>query len=108
MLEGIFTSLIKEKLLFYILKNTSAYPRELAKNLDLTLSHVQQQLEQAENGGVLVSHLRGKIRLFELNKRYPFNKELIALLEKAFTFLPEKEQELYVKRRRPRKPSKPL
>ena len=60
-------------------------------------------------GGVLYSKLKGRIRLFGFNPRYPFKKELEALLAKALTFVPEEEAErLYRPRLRPRRTGKPL
>ncbi len=108
MLEGIFSNSIKEKILFFILQNGPSYPNEISKILYLTLFNVQKHLKQSEETGVLVSHLKGKVRLYEFNKRYPFNRELNALLQKAFSFLPDKEKEMYYVRRRPRKPGKEL
>jgi hypothetical protein len=61
-----------------------------------------------ENGGVLYSKLRGKIRLFGFNPRYPFKKELEALLEKALSFIPEEEMDrTFRPRLRPRRSGKP-
>jgi hypothetical protein len=62
-----------------------------------------------EQGGVLYSRLRGKVRLFGLSPRYAFKKELEALLEKSLAFVPEDEKErLYKPRLRPRRSGKPL
>jgi len=108
LLEGLFSNSIKEKILFFILQNGPSYPNEIATILDLTLFNVQKHLKQSEDTGVLVSHLKGKVRLYEFNKRYPFNRELDALLQKAFSFLPDEEKAMYYIRRRPRKPGKAI
>ena len=108
MLEGIFSNSIKEKIFFFVLQNGQSYPSEISKILSLTLFNVQKHLTQAEDTGVLVSHLKGKVRLYEFNKRYPFKNELEMLLKKGFSFLPEEEKEIYFLRKRPRKPKKDL
>ena len=69
----------------------------------------KKQLEKLELGGVLVSHTAGRTRLYGLNPRYPFLKELRSLLEKALSFYPSEERErLLMNRRRPRRRGKPL
>jgi hypothetical protein len=51
----------------------------------------------------------GRTRLYELNPRWFFYKELKALLEKALAALPAEEVKRYYRaRRRPRRPGKPL
>jgi hypothetical protein len=62
-----------------------------------------------EQDGILYSKLKGKVRLFGMNPRYPFKKELEAFLEKSLSFVPAAERErLYMPRRRPRRTGKPL
>lgn len=109
MLEPIFGSEIKEKVLLYIYKNGESYPTEIARLFGLYQSAVQKQLLNLERGGVLYSKLKGKIRLFGLNPRYPFKKELEALLDKVLLFIPEEEKiKFYTPRLRPRRTGKPL
>jgi hypothetical protein len=53
--------------------------------------------------------VRGKVRLFGLNPRYPFKNELDALLEKALAFVsPEEREKFYTPRLRPRRSGKPV
>jgi len=55
-----------------------------------------------------IRNLRGKVRLFGINPRYPFKKELEALLKRALTFLPADEKvKFYTPRLRPRRTGKP-
>lgn len=109
MLEPLMESPVKEKVLFYLLTHGESYPRELARSLGLNVTAVQYQLAKLEGGGVLYSKLRGRTRLFGFNPRYPFRKELEALLAKALTFVPDEELErLYRPRLRPRRTGKPL
>jgi len=108
MLEPLLDSPNKEKILLYLYTNGEGYPREIARSLGLSLSAVQNQLQKLERGGVLYSQLKGKVRLFGFNPRYPFKKELEALLEKTLTFISEEEKDKYYRPRlRPRRTGKP-
>ena len=73
----------KEAVLLYVLTHGEAYPTEVAAALRRALVVVQNQLSRLEDGGVVVSRLRGKVRLYQLNPRYPFRKELETLLSGA-------------------------
>jgi predicted ArsR family transcriptional regulator len=107
-LEPLFESGTKEKLLLYIFTHGESYPREIARSLGLYVNTVQYQLLKMESGGVLYSKLKGRIRLFGFNPRYPFKKEMEALLAKALSFIPEEELDrLYRPRLRPRRTGKP-
>lgn len=109
MFRGIFGSEKKGKILLYIYTNDEAYPTEIARDLNLYLSGVQYQLLNLEKYGILYSKLKGKVRLFGINPRYPFKRELEALLEKILQFIPREEKEkLYMPRLRPRRTNKPL
>ncbi|MBP1660363.1 MAG: putative helix-turn-helix DNA-binding protein [Candidatus Aminicenantes bacterium] len=109
MLEPLFESATKEKVLLYVFTHGESYPREIAKSLGLYVNTVQYQLLKMESGGILYSKLKGRIRLFGFNPRYPFKKELEALLAKTLSFVPEEELDrLYRPRLRPRRTGKPL
>ncbi len=109
MLEPLLESESKEKILLYLATHGESYPSEIARSLGLYVNTVQYQLLKLEGGGVLYSKLRGRIRLFGFNPRYPFKKELEGLLAKALTFIPEQELDrLYRPRLRPRRTGKPL
>ena len=109
MLEGLFGNIIVEKILFFLFTYGEGYPLEMAKLFNEPVNRIQQQLKRLETGGILVSRLRGNVRLYTFNPRYPFLKELRAIINKAFDFLPEREKDLYYRRRtRPRRAGKPL
>jgi DNA-binding transcriptional ArsR family regulator len=109
LLGPLFGSSLKEWLLLCLLTRGEAYPRELAQELGFALLAVQKQLAALEDGGVVYSRMRGRTRLYSLNPRYPFRREMEALLRRALEALPAAERErLYVPRLRPRKPGKPL
>jgi DNA-binding transcriptional ArsR family regulator len=109
MLESLLGSGKKEKILLYIYTHGEAYAREMASAFAMHVNVVQHHLENMEYGGVLYSKLRGKVRLFGLNPRYPFKRELEALLEKVLSFVPgDEKRKFYTPRRKPRRTSKPL
>jgi hypothetical protein len=95
MLEAMFESTVKEKLLLFLLANDGSYPSEIARNFAFNLNAVQFQLQKLEKAGVLASQLRGKVRLYGLDPRYPFSNELQALLRKAFARLGGGEKEKF-------------
>jgi len=109
MFKGLFGSEKKGKILLYIYTNGESYPREIATRLNLYLNTVQNQLLNLERDGLLYSKLKGKVRLFGINPRYPFKNELESFLERSLQFIPEEEKEkLYMPRLRPRRTNKPL
>ena len=109
MLENIFGSRNKERILIFLLARKEGYAREIAKFYESSLSPIQNLLDKLEAGSVLSSRTVGKTRVYSFNPRYPFLKELNDLLEKAFQFIPKDEKEkLIVVRKRPRRKGKPI
>jgi len=109
MIEVLLGSKNAERVLLYIFTREEGYAREIAAYYTTDLKPIQMQLEKFEKGGILVSRSIGRTRPYEFNPRYPFLNELKALLEKALSFYPAKEQEeLTMNRRRPRAKGKTL
>jgi len=109
MLEALFGSRIKEKALLYLYTNKEGYAREIAKKFGYALDPVQKQLAKLENNGVLAAVKKGRTNIFSINPRFPFKKELEAMLDKILYFMDDKEKEkYYVPRLRPRRTGKPL
>jgi len=109
MIETILGSESAERVLIYILVREKGYASEIADFFDVDLSPIQKQLLKFEAGGVLVSTLAGRTRIFQFNPTYAFLPELKELLQKAFQFYPQEEMErLKFKRRRPRRTGKPV
>ncbi len=109
MLEVIFGNSTTEKVLLYIDVYREGYGREIADTYEISLISVQKQLERFEIGGVLVSRMRGRTRIYQFNPRYFFLDELKNLLKKAKKALPEDQiKKYYRKRTRPRRKGKPL
>ena len=95
MLEPLFESDKKEKILFYLYSHGEGYAREIARTFRFNLNTVQNQLQNLEDHGILFSQMKGKVRIFRFNPRYPFRGELMALLRKAMMYLPEEEVRKY-------------
>lgn len=109
MLEPIFGNPTIEKVLLYLQNYNEGYASEISNSFSISLSVVQKQLKRLEDGGIIVSQLKGRTRLFMWNPRYPFRKELQNLLEKSFEFMSESEiKKHFRKRQRPRRTGKPL
>ncbi len=109
MIETILGSASSEKVLIFLSARGEGYAREIARFFATDLAPIQKQLEKLENGGVLVSRLAGRTRLFSFNPRYPMIDELRALLEKTLQFYPDDvRKNLTMVRRRPRRRGKPL
>jgi len=109
MLEPLFGSVNKERVLFFVYARGEGYARDIARFFATGLTPVQRQLEVLEKGGVLASRLAGRTRLYMFDPRYPLLGELTALLAKAISFYPQEEQDrLLLVRQRPRRGGKPL
>ncbi len=109
MLESLFGSRSCERVLLFVLARDQGYPREIARFFETDYRPIRNQLDKLEKGGVLRSRLAGRTRLYSFNPRYPFLRELKALLEKAMIFCPEEiRDKLLMNRRRPRRRGKPL
>lgn len=111
MLEYLLGSRNVEKILFYLLVNERGYAADLARKFNVPLFSVQKILQKLERGGVLVSFLEGKTRIYIFNPRYALRCELIAFLQKAYDSIPgDVKENLYapIVRKRPRRTGKPL
>ncbi len=109
MLEPVLGNSTIEKILFALESYGQAYPLELSKMFNISVNGIQQQMDRLENGGLVVSSMLGKTRLYKFNPRYPFLKELKVLIQRAMEFLSKKEIQKYYRRRtRPRKKGKSL
>jgi predicted transcriptional regulator len=107
MLEPLLGSKSSEKVLIFIEVLGEGYAREISRFFGTALNPIQKQLDKLEIGGILVSFTKGRTRIYTFNPRYPFLRELRAILDKALTFYPEEERErLIMNRRRPRRRGK--
>jgi len=111
MLEYLFSNKNVEKILIYLILHKKANATELSRAFASSLDPIQKTLRKLEDGGLLVSFLEGRTRVFQWNPRYPFLEEIQNLAKKEYEFLPNHmKQSCYQvnKRKRPRKTGKPL
>jgi len=111
MLEYLFANKNVEKILIYLFLHRKANATELSRAFKTSLDPIQKTLKKLEEGGLLVSFLEGRTRVFQWNPRYPFLQEIQHLAKKTYEFLPTNIQEncyKLTKRKRPRKTGKPL
>jgi len=108
MLEAAFGSLAAERVLLFLQRYDRAYGRQIGLAFDMPVSEVQKQLRKLEGGGLLVSQLVGRTRLYSWNPRSVFVAPLRALLQVMLEKLPPEQRAPYSDgRRRPRRAGKP-
>lgn len=93
MLEPIIGSKSRERVLIFVRARNEGYAREIARFFDTDLVQIQKQLDRLEFAGVLAGRAAGRTRLYVFNPRYPFLRELVALLDKTLQFYPERERQ---------------
>ena len=109
MIEALVGNRVVEKCLLYIANYGEGYINGIAKTFGISPSQVKKQLERLEGGGILVNKMSGNTKLFLFNPRLAYKKELLMLIEKILTLLPEKEvKQYYRQRQRPRRTGKRL
>ena len=109
MLQALFGNETVEKILLYLTRYTESYASEIAQAFSFNLRRVQLQLDRLEKGGIIVSSLVGRTRVYRFNPRWYFQRELAAILDKALESLSAEERDRYfMKRTRPRRKGKEL
>ncbi len=109
MIQSLLGNQTAEKVLLYIANYGEGHTSGIAQTFDLPKSQVRKQLIRLEAGGVLVGRSVGNIRMFQVNPRCPYKKELEIFLEKILSLVPKADQEKYYRqRRRPRRTGKVL
>ncbi len=109
MLESIFGNQTAAKLMLYLFHYGEAYANGVSKDMGITLSQVQKQLDKFEVAGVLVSKKIGTIRIYEFNPKLGVVKKVKELIEVFYDSIPlEEKEKLFSQRRRPRRKGKPV
>ena len=85
MIEGIFGSRLRGKILGWLFSNTDEqfFVRQLAKILQENSTNISRELARLENMGILVSYAEGKQKYYQTNKKCPFYEELKGLAQKT-------------------------
>ena len=109
MFDALFGNPVIEKIFFTLNLFEECYAYKLSKTFGEPVNRFQQQLKRLESGGIIVSRLIGRCRVYTFNPRYPFLNELRTLITRGYNFLPDYEKKkFYIKRKRPRRAGKPL
>lgn len=109
MLKNIFGNKTAEKVLIYIYHYNEGYPRALAKDLNIPITPVRNQLDRFEKAGVLVSKQFGRVRLYKFNERSPLTRPVKELIKIVYESYPLSERaQMFKARRRSRAKGKPV
>lgn len=109
MLEGIFGNKTAEKILLHIFHYGESHASAIARDFNIALNPVIQQLNRFELSGVLVSKEVGRSRVYTFNPKSPLAKPVKDLIEMAYDSISLSEREkIFQIRRRPRRKGKPV
>lgn len=109
MYPSLFGNPTAEKVLLYIANYGEGHTRAIAAIYEIPPSQIYQQLIRLEKGGILVSRILGRTKIFTFNPRLAIKKTLSLLLEEILMLYPTDLQKKYYRQRtRPRKTGKPL
>lgn len=109
MLETIFGNKTAEKIMLYLFHYGEAYASGISKDMGITLSQVQKQLDKFDDAGILVNKMMGNTRIYQFNPKHPAVKRLKDLIEIFYETIPLSEREkIFAQRHRPRRKGKPV
>jgi hypothetical protein len=109
MLEYIFGNKTAEIVLLNIFHYGEIHASGIAENTGTAITPIKNQLDRFEKGGILVSKLVGRSRLYFFNKKSPLLKPVKELLRIVYEATPLTQREkLFSTRRRPRRKGKPI
>lgn len=109
MIETIFGSETAAKVMLYLYHYGEAYASGLSKDMGITLSQVQKQLDKFDQAGILTSKKIGTTRIYIFNPKLNITKKLQELIGGFYNSLSiEQKEKLFSQRRRPRKKGKPV
>ncbi|HSX03346.1 MAG TPA: DUF6314 family protein [Rhabdochlamydiaceae bacterium] len=95
MLETIFGSKSRQKILIFLFVNGKCYGAQLQRLLTTPLTPIQTALLRLEKAGIVSSYFEGKTRVYQFDPSFPLLDELETLLKKAYTLLPPQEKKMY-------------
>ena len=85
LLEPLITSKTRLKLLlrFFVNQDLSGYLQGLSKELDENTNSVRVELNRLEAAGLLETELKGRRKLYRVNKNHPLTSDLTNMLRKV-------------------------
>ncbi len=109
MIEAIFGNKTAAQVMLYLFHYGEAYANGIARDMEITLSQVQKQLDKFEAAGVFVSKKMGTVRIYTFNPKLGVVKKLKELIQEFYEAIPlEERQVMFSERRRPRRKGKPV
>jgi len=109
MLDKIFGTKTASLTLLHLFHYGELHARDLARDIDISLSTVQKQLAKFEDAGIVVSKKIGTTRIFSFNKKSPLTKPLMELVGVIHASMSREDKELmFSSRKRPRRAGKPV
>ena len=108
-LDKIFGTKTASFILLHLFHYGELHARGIARDIEISLSTVQNQLEKFEDSGVVTSKRIGNIRIFSFNKKSPLTKPLMELVGIIHSSMSISDKEILFKsRKRPRRAGKPV
>lgn len=108
-LDGIFGNKTASRVLIHLYHYNELHASAIAKDYNVALTPILNQLDRFEKVAILVSKLVGKSRVYSFNPKSPFVKGIKGLIEIYYNSLSLEEKEsLFKTRRRPRDKGKPV
>jgi hypothetical protein len=95
MLESLFGNKNIERILLFLFVNGRSYATQLHRLLRTSLTPIQKALLRLEKGGIIMSYLEGKTRIYQFSPSFPLHLELEQLLKKSYSLLPANEKKQY-------------
>lgn len=77
-----------EKVLLHIFHFKKSYATKIARDFNMPLNGVQQQLRRLKKGGLLKIEKKGKTVIYSFNSRNPFIEEILGMLERVYKSIP--------------------
>jgi DNA-binding transcriptional ArsR family regulator len=109
MLETIFGNKTAAHIMLYLFHYGEAYGSGISKDMKITLSQVQKQLDKFETAGILVSKKMGTVRIYTFNPKLGVVKKITELIKDFYEAIPISQREvMFNVRRRPRRKGKPV
>ena len=108
-LEAIFGNKSAAQTLMFLQNYGEGHVNRIARTFEVSPTAIKRQLLRFESGGLLVSRVIGKSRVFTWNPRSSTARNLRMFLEAELEKLPrEVQQQFFRQRQRPRRTGKPL
>jgi predicted transcriptional regulator len=109
MLNSILGNKSAQLIMLRLFKDKEVYARGLAKDYDIGVLSIQNQLDKFEEANLLVSRIVGNLRLFSFNPQSNYVEPLKRLIEVEYKALSKQDKDfIYPRRKRPRSKNKPI